>query len=350
MKNRVLCVLIVLSFLSGSVLAARPDIKGKRPRVSDLNQLVNLLPQTDGVVTLDARRFFVDSLPKLLSANQTLLKDVIAHLDDAKEKFGFDIRQFEFAAAGVNIVKSNTPRGFDVDSVILARGQISSAALVTTATIASGGKYREEKLGERTIYIFSTKELINNEPANVLGTSKAVAERVVGDLSREMALASYDANTIMVGSPTLVKTTLEGRSKVPTDLLGLLNRKPVSVANFALKVPPGMRGMLPTENDELGKNIDAIQYMWGSFDVTSVNAFVSITAQTARPDQAKSLLQTLEGLQAVGKAFLGGAKTPDKQVYAKMLTYLKLGARENEVTLDLVVPKADIDTLVSGIK
>jgi hypothetical protein len=73
-------------------------------------------------------------------------------------------------------------------------------------------------------------------------------------------------------------------------------------------------------------------------------------ARTTRPEQAASLLDTLTGLQMVGKAFLGGAKGADKQVYARMIDNVKFAQAGNEVTVDLQVPQSDIDILIGQIK
>src|SRR3982751_6206021 len=69
--SAVLSVLIlnmcVLSFAETSVAGAY------RAQVS---QLVGLLPASDGVVTLDAKRFFGDALPRLLAAKPAVLSEI----------------------------------------------------------------------------------------------------------------------------------------------------------------------------------------------------------------------------------------------------------------------------------
>ena len=64
----------------------------------------------------------------------------------------------------------------------------------------------------------------------------------------------------------------------------------------------------------------------------------------------QSLLDTLQGLQTIGKAFLGGAKGPEKAVYSRMIDNAKFVRNNNEVTLDLSVPQSDIDILIGSIK
>ena len=73
-------------------------------------------------------------------------------------------------------------------------------------------------------------------------------------------------------------------------------------------------------------------------------------ARSKKPESAADLKTTLEGLQMVGKAFLGGSKRLDQQVYGRMLQNAKFTGRGTDVTLDLAIPQADIDILVAGLK
>ena len=85
-------------------------------------------------------------------------------------------------------------------------------------------------------------------------------------------------------------------------------------------------------------------------DVGVTGASLNLTARTLQNAQAQGLLETLEGLQMLGKAFLGGSKGPDKQVYARLIENAKFTAKGNEVMLDLQVPQSDIDILVGYLK
>ena len=108
--------------------------------------------------------------------------------------------------------------------------------------------------------------------------------------------------------------------------------------------------MLPLDNDELGKNIDSIQYIAGSLEVSAAGTSLQMLARTAKPEQAQGLKDTLDGLQLIGGAIFGNSKRNDQQVYGRMIKNAKFDIRGNDVTLDLLVPQADIDILVAGIK
>ena len=108
--------------------------------------------------------------------------------------------------------------------------------------------------------------------------------------------------------------------------------------------------MLPLDNDELGKNIDSIQYLAGSVDVGSIGTSLQMMARTKKPEQAVGLKDTLEGLQIIGGAIFGNSKRADQKIYGRLIKNAKIEARGNDVMLDLLVPQADIDALIAGIK
>jgi hypothetical protein len=331
MKYRMFAVFVLFVLvlnLTGSSLADSKTRKGG-------GDLVSLLPASDGVITFDVKRFFDEALPKVLSNNEPMLAHVTGEIDKFQSKTGIDIRQFDSIAAGVATKKLGEKK-YDVDPVVIARGQMSSASLIGAAKLAAKGKYTEQRVGDRTIYIFSA-------PRTAAGTA-------VKTSFDEIAVTAIDSLTIAFGTPDRVRQTLEAKSGVGSDLAALLGQNPTAVTSFAAKVPTGMKSFMPMENDELGKSIDSIQYVYGNADLAGDVASVHMTARTLQNAQAKSLHETLEGLQMLGKAFLGNAKGVDKQVYARMIGNAKFSLKANEVVFDLQVPKSDIDILVGGLR
>jgi len=347
MRNRffaaaVLCVLVLN--LAGSSFA---EIKGKNVQT---NQLVSLLPVSDGVVTLDVKRFFGTALPTILSANQPMLDRILSKINEIKTKTGIDIRQFEYVAAGVT-AKQITAKKYELDPVIIARGQINAAALLVAAKLAANGKYREEKIGDKTIYVFAAKEIAARNKPQVAGAKRSsMIDKMFGRLSQETAVTALDANTIVFGALPLVRQTIGARTPISAELTNLLNKNEVSVVSFAAKMPVGMSAFLPLDNDELGKNVDSIRYVFGNVNVAGENTSVHMTARTLQNAQAQGLFETLEGLQILGKAFLGGSRSVDKQVYARLIENARFSVNANDVMLDLQVPQRDIDVLIGILK
>ena len=323
MKHKIFAFLtagVMTLNLVGFAGAAEGKVSVKR-QVAD--PLVALLPASDGVAVLDAERFFSVGLPQVLSANQPMLSAIIAKIDEIQSKTGIDLRKFEHVAVGVTI-RSAAPGRVSLEPVAIARGTFTAGGLVAVARLASNGTYREEKIGARTIYVFSAKQAAQkNLPKATGGKASAVIEKTLDGLTSDIAVTSLDSNTLALGSPARVRQTLEARTKVDPAVVSLLSRDPGSIMSFAAKTPAGLSKFVPIDNDELGKNLDSIRFMAGSMDVAEGSAIVRFMARTQKADQAQTLLETLEGLQAVGKAFLGGAPGADKQVYARMIDNAK---------------------------
>ena len=335
MKYRVFAAIVLgvlILNLGGSTFA---DTKGKK---SASSQLVSLLPASDGVAIFDAKRFFGDALPQVLSNNQPLLAKVTAKIDELENRLGFDIREFDDVAVGVS-TRYIGPKQYDIDPVVLARGQKTPVALIGAAKVASNSKYREERVGDRVLYIFDTKSVAGATP------DAKVLEKLP-----EIAMASVDERTIAFGDVARVRQTLAGKTRVGVDLVGMLDRNQSAMASFAAKPPEGLKAFLPLENDELGKSIDSIRYLYGNANIAGGTASLQVTARTVQNAQATSLFETLEGLKVLGKAFLGGAQSGSRQVYARLIENARFSVKANEVTFDLSVPQGDIDVLVGLLK
>ena len=332
MKYRIFAFLLlsILALdLGGSTFADSKSRKGG-------GELVGLLPASESVVTLDVKRFFNDAFPMLLSSNQPMLAKMTGEIEKFQARFGVDVRQFDSIAVGSN-VRQVAEKKYDFDPVVIARGAVSSASIIAAAKQTAKGKVREERVGDRVMYVFEEK-------VSLLYPGQGVV------VTREAAVTALDSVTVAFGDSGRVRQTLEGKTRVGSDIVSLLDGAPGAVTSFATRVPAGMKSFIPMDNDELGKNIDSIQYVYGNADVAGDLATVHMTARTLQNAQAKSLHETLQGLQMLGKAFLGGAKGADKQVYARMIGNAKFTQRANEVVLDLQVPQSDIDILVGSLR
>ena len=317
---------------------------------SRASELVALLPASDAVASMDARRFLSDALPKLLSGNQTLLGKMTAKVDEIQSKTGIDLRQFDSVAVGSTIKKISAKK-FDFDPVAVARGQVNSASVISGAKTAANGKYREEKVGTRTLVVFTADAIAKRHQSPAADPKKApVIDSVAGTLSREMAVTALDGNTVVLGSLTRVRETLAAKSRVSPELAGYLGRSDGAIIDFAGNVPEGMSALLPMENDELGRNIDSIRTVYGSMAMSGDTTLLNATAKTMQAEQARSLKDTLDGLQLLGKAFLGASRSADKQVYARMVENVRFALNGNEVSMALSVPQSDINVLVGMIK
>lgn len=343
MKSRIFVFLVIAAFLFSIIALAFST----RASAKNGNELAALLPASDIVVSFDAQKTFNTALPQILSANQEMLNKINERIDGIKGKIGIDARQFEQIAVGVK-TKQVSANNTEIEPFILARGTFNSTQLITAAKIASKGKYTEEKIGGRTIYIFKMNEVAapKNPPSNNSSMNKMLDKMLIS-LSNEIAVTAYDNNTLAFGTAARVREAFANdKSRVSAEILALANKNPNAVLSFGGKMPKGLGGLLPIDNDELGKTIDAINQFSGSLDIEGGKTNLSVMAKTLKSEDAETLFGTITALKSLGEIFLGGNKNADKQVYARMLENVNITRNGTEVSLDLQVPQSDIDVLL----
>ncbi|MEO7539315.1 MAG: hypothetical protein ABIV21_04770 [Pyrinomonadaceae bacterium] len=349
MRSRFLAtaaVAVLLLNISGLAFADTPAARAKRAQAT---RLVALLPASDGVAVFDAHRFFNGALPQILSANQPMLSEVMAKVNEMENRTGIDLRKFEQVVVGVR-VKQVSPTEMDFEPVVLASGDINAGALIAVGKLSTSGTYREEKIGSRTVYVITPKAVIQKTTGVTTTNSKLanMIDNALHSLSHEVAVTALDRNTLVIGSLARLRETLDATTHVTPEVSGLLSVKETAVASFAFKAPGGLSKMLPLENDDLGANIEAIKFISGTLDVASTGTALQVVAKTTSPEKANGLKDTVEGLAVLGKVFLGSSKRPDQQVYGRMLRNAKFAVRGNDVALDVLVPQSDIDIILGA--
>ncbi|MGB7202974.1 MAG: hypothetical protein WBD16_12040 [Pyrinomonadaceae bacterium] len=350
MKTRIFAFTAIACLLLNFVAFASTDTRKQRAKKRVMNRLVSQLPASDGIAVFEARRFLGDALPQILTANQPVLGQIMAKVSEIENRTGIDLRKFDNVVVGV-AMKQIKAKEVDFETVAIANGDVNAAALIAVAKLASKGTYREEQISGRTVFVFTAKDVMQKTSTQTSSSKIAgMMDKALDGLTKEIAVTTLDANTLVLGNFKRVRETLEAKTRPSADLTAKLMQNSSAVMSFAVKTPDGMSKFMPLDNDELGKNVDSIRFLSGSLDVASVGTSLEVTAQTLKAEQAEGLKSTLEGLQLVGKAILGGSKRADQQVYGRMLKAAKFAARGNEVTLDLLVPQADIDILIAGVK
>lgn len=344
MKTKIFALFIAFGLMLNLVGTSFADnSKNKKP-----NELVALLPASDGVVAMDSKRFFASALPQILSGNKEMLDEINAKINEFKTSTGIDIRQFDQTAIGI-AAKEISPNNPNFEAVVLARGKFNADSIAGLAKFASEGKYKEEKIGNRTIYIFSPKEMIEKNKTAVKNPMlQKVMNMILPALSGEMAITAYDSKTLAFGTPDRVRLTLNtDRAGVDADLMAMVNKNPSAIGSFAMNMPQGAAGFLALGDDELGQNLASIRQMFGSMNVVGENTVVSVTAKTLKAENAESLKTSLDSLKVFG-SILDGSKREDQKVYGRMVKNAKLSSNGDQISLDLQVPQSDINILIGA--
>jgi len=339
MNRKILSAVTLFLMLLNATGFAVGKTETKRP---PQNSLVAHLPDSDAVVIVDSRRFF-DEAPRILASKPTLLTKVDAAIADFQKKSGIDVRKFDQMAVGANIRREGI-KDYDVDFVALARGAVNTTSLLAAAKNSTNATYREDNFGGHTVYIFSTKSLADKNAAPV-----PAADKAVDAVGSEIAVAVFDASTLVIGSPARVRETFEAKSTISPELTALLYQRANPVLAFAFRVPEGAKALLPIDNDELGKNIESIKFVSGWGDLGAGGATMHLAARTTGAQNAQSLYDTLDMAKKLVRGLVGNSKRPENAVYARLLDSAKLAKTGSDVTVDLIIEQSDIDILLATL-
>jgi hypothetical protein len=333
--------------VSAQTAKKNPAVRAAKPHAL----LLSALPASDAAAVVNTQKLLDGVMPQLLGANSAKMREINKKIDDIKAQLGIDLRQFETLAVGANF-KQNSSRDIDVEPVMLAKGNFSAGAMVALAKVAAGGKYREETVGEKAVYVFSAKEIFAEATSNANKNSvEKFLDSLLKNFNGEFALAAAGSDTLAIGSSARVKETLEARSALSPEVKSMIQVRPDSVMAFGGNVPRGMSAFFGIGgNDEIAQNIDSIKQLFGYLNMNAAgNASLLVAARTFDLKQANTLYDTLTGLQMIGKAFIGAVKGPEKKVFERLIDNARITQNQTQVELNLDVMQSDLTVLAKKL-
>lgn len=337
MNNRFLNFALILVTLFAAVALDAQAQTRRRNTPAAADSLMAQLPQSDAVVQVKMKQLFNEAMPRILANNPARLAEVNAAVENFKTRTGLDPRMFDeialgtrFTFPGEGITKAQT--------VALAKGSFSAAAMVAAGRVASNGKYREEKYQGKTIYIFTIDQTIS-----VLG--------VTDFKLAELAATPLDTNTLALGDPLSVRSVIDVNrtgKRANAELIALASRNPSAVIGFGGNMSEQLMRNVDIGNAPIAADLAKLRQVFGSVSTTDKDLQLFIGARAVNAEAAKSLGDTLEGLKQFG-ALLVGRISGARGVLAKSaLTNLTIVTDNNELQIQTVVPQADIGPLMGS--
>ena len=297
--------------------------------------LLASLPESDAVVQVKLKQLLNEAMPSMLANNPAKLAEVNASIEKFKERTGLDPRMFQQIALGARF--TFPAEGVTkVQTVALANGTFSAAAMVAAGRVASNGKYREEKYKDKTIYVFTLDENIR-----LLG----VFDFRIG----ELAAAPLDANTLALGDLAGVRSVLDAghvRKGANAELIALASRDPNAIIGFGSNLSEQLVGNLDIGNAPIAADLRTLRQVYGSVSTTERELQLFLAARAVNAQAARNLGDTLEGLKQFG-ALLVGRLSGAKGVLAKSaLSNMSIVADANELQLKTSVAQAEVGPLL----
>ena len=324
-------------FLVAVASAGQAQTRARNAAPAVPTGLMGSLPESDAVAHVKMKQLLSEAMPRILANNPTKLADANASIDKFKDRTGLDPRMFEQIALGVRF--TYPAEGVTkVQTVALASGSFSSAAMVAAGRVASNGKYREEKYHDKTIYVFTLDENIR-----LLG--------VFDFTIRELAAAPLSANTLALGDPAGVRAVIDSsrlRKLANAELMALASRDPNAIIGFGSNVSERLIGNLDIGNAPIAADLRTLRQVYGSVATTERDLQLSLAARAVNAQAAKNLGDTLEGLKQFG-ALLVGRLSGAKGVLAKSaLSNMSIVADANELQVKISVAQAEVAPLLGN--
>jgi hypothetical protein len=296
--------------------------------------LMSALPESDAVAQVKVKQLLNEAMPRILANNPAKLAEVNANIDRFKDRTGLDPRMFEQVALGIRYTYPS--EGVTkLETVALANGSFSAAAMVAAGRIATNGKYREEKYHDKTIYIFTLEEI---------STMLGVFDFRIG----ELAAAPLDNNILALGDPVAVRGAIDAsraRKQANAELIALASRDPNAIIGFGSNMTEQLVNNLDIGNAPIAADLKTLRQVYGSVGTTASDLQLFLGARAVNAEAARSLSDTLDGLKQLG-AFFVGRLSGAKGVLAKSaLSNLTIVANANELQLRTSVAQAEIGPL-----
>jgi hypothetical protein len=297
---------------------------------------LNSLPESDAVAQVKLRQLLNESLPRIFANNAARLSEINASIETFKTRTGLDPRMFEQVALGARF--SYPAEGVTkAQTIALANGTFTPAAIIAAAKVAPNGTYREEEYRGKTIYIFKLDQNV----------------RLLGLFDfriSELAAAPLDASVLALGDVAGVHAAIDAarsRKRANAELIALASRDPNAVIGFGANVTEQLIRNLDI-NAPIATDLAALRQVYGSVGTSEKDLELFLAARAASADAAKSLGDTLEGLKQVG-AFFVGRMTGAKGVLAKSaLANMQIVTAANELQIRTAVPPEDIGPLMGN--
>jgi hypothetical protein len=299
--------------------------------------LMASLPESDAVAQVKVKQLLNEAMPRILANNPVKLSEANASIDRFKDRTGLDPRMFEQIALGIRFTFPS--EGVTkLQTVALANGSFSAAAMMAAGRVASNGKYREEKYRDKTLYIFTLDENIK-----LLG----LFDLRIG----ELAAAPLDSNILALGDPAAVRGAIDAsrlRKHANAELVALASRDPNAVIGFGSNITERLVGNLDIGNAPIAADLRTLRQVYGSVGTTENDLQVFLAARAVNAQAARNLGDTLEGLKQFG-ALLVGRLSGAKGVLAKSaLSNMKIVADANELQIRTSVAQAEVGPLLGN--
>jgi hypothetical protein len=329
---------LALNFGAGAVAA-----KGNAAEpAAASDELIALLPASDGIAVVDVGRIFGEIIPQIRAMAADGGAKFANELDAFVAETGLDPSKITAAVIGFKMSAADPSKG---DGAAIIQGLTLDLARIEAAVKLQKGEFKTVEYKGQKIYVISSPKEANKGEGE-----KKDAARL--DVKEDMAFVQLEGNRISAGSLDGVKAVVDAKGAPATaanaKLSESLKQTPNGLIRFAVNIPPSAAQALTSQGD-LFAQMAAIKMVFGSFDLSKdFSATLDAKMRTGTNDEATQIAASLNGLVEAVKPILGGNSNPLMDAVGQALDKLKIGSQATDVSLTLVVPRAVFDALAKS--
>jgi hypothetical protein len=292
-----------------------------------LASLANL-PEADTLIYINSQKIINEVVPRFLPPNH--VEEMRRGFEEAKKNAGIDPAGVEFVVIAVRFKKPTASLNFQPpEFMVVSGGNFSAESLMTLARMASQGKLRDEKYGDKTMGLMTIDPLVKEAEKNPFLKGFT-----------EVGLVTLNANTIAAGSPGYLRAAIDagsGKDRISAATLNSLVRDPnalISIAGTPWHSFAKSFGMLGTEANARAPRCETTMGdFYAALTMDATNFMIRGAMNADNPDTAKIMTNLFAG-------FLNQATSsiPDPAAQS-LLKGLGLTAEGDEVLLRADVPQ-----------
>ena len=305
---------------SGALAPTTPATSS--PAMQGVINSLSQLPEADAMMYVNPQRIINEVLPKFLTAKD--LEEMHKGFEAAKTQAGIDPAKIEYLVIAIRFKKPTADLNFQApEFMMVSSGDFSAEGLLGLARMASQGKLRDEKYGNKTIGLMTIEPIAKESEKNPLLKSFT-----------ELGVVALNANTIAAGSPGYLRAAIdagEGKERISSAAINWLVRDPNALLSFAGS-PWGSFaksfGMLGTEATPRAPRCESkIGDFYAALTMDATNFMFRGVSNADNPDTAKILANLYTGLLQYATSSI---KDPGAQ---SVLKGLAITAEGDEVLL-----------------
>ena len=307
----------------------------RSPSTQGVINSLSILPEADGLIYVNLQRILNEALPKFLPPKD--LADMRKGFEEAKKDAGIDPTKIDYLVIAVRFKKPTDDLNFQApEFMVVSSGDFSAESLIGLARMASQGKLRDEKYGNKTIGLMTIDPIAKESEKTPLLKSFT-----------ELGIVALNANTIASGSPGYLRAAIDasdGKDRISSEALNALVRDPNALISFAGSPWHSFAksfGMLGTETAPRAARCEMkLGDVYAALTMDDKNFMIRGESNADNPDTAKIIAKLYSALLQYATTSI-----PDPAAQS-LLKALNITAEGDEVLLRADFPQQMVLDLI----